>query len=66
MGKGWEEKSVVTPGFGLSLLADAGTIHPSCERKVFVMGARGEVGVISSVLITFMSLCPQILLQLVT
>lgn len=50
VGEGREEKSVMTPGlglsiwgFGLSILADAGTIHPSRGRQVFMMGERGEV-----------------------
>lgn len=43
VGEGREEKSVMTPGFGLSILADVGTIHPSRGRQVFMTGERGEV-----------------------
>ena len=43
----WESgkhKSVVTPGFGLRILTDAGAAHPSRGSKGFMMG-KGVVGV---------------------
>lgn len=39
-----EDKSVMTPGFGLRILTDAGAAHPSRGRKGFRMG-KGVVGV---------------------
>lgn len=37
-GESREDKSVMTPGFGLRILTDAGAAHPSRGRKGFMMG----------------------------